>query len=67
MRGDALGDRAQRELRGLGRGAQLLDGRPELSAQRDLPGECLAAGELVAKLLRGGRDQGAELDGGGGS
>ena len=58
----ALGDRAQRELRGLGRAAKLVGRRAEPCAEGGLAAERLAAGELVAELLRGGDDQVAELD-----
>jgi hypothetical protein len=60
-RSDPLGDGAQRELRGLGRRAQLAARGPEPPAERDLAAQRLAIRELVAELLRGGDDELAEL------
>ena len=59
---DPSGDRAQRELRCVGKVAELAWCRAQPAAEGGLAAERLAAGELVAELLRGGDDQVAELD-----
>ena len=57
-----MGERTQRELRGLGRAAKLAGRRAESCADGGLAAERPAVGELIAELLRGGDDEVAELD-----
>ena len=59
---DPLSGRPQRELRGLRRGAELPAGQAESSADRDLAAECLARGELISDLVRGGDDEVSDLE-----
>jgi len=54
---DPAGERAQRELRGLGGPMQLARAGPQAATERGLAADRLALGELFAQLLRGGHDQ----------
>ena len=61
-RADAMGDRAQRKLRGVGRSGKLVGRGSEPATQRGLAADRLGGGKLVAELLRGSDDQPAELN-----
>jgi hypothetical protein len=62
---DPSGDGAQRELCGVRGAAQLANRWSQPAAECGLAADRLRSGELVAKLLRCGHDQSAELDHGG--